>query len=216
MGKVAIPEYDWGVLGNSTKMRKIVVYNLFVITDPGFFFLTLVTSIRSMKTKHLLLVAVIALPFAFSCKEKEVKFSPVHFYLMDSPSNFDSVNIHVKKIEANIVSDSTVWVPLDTKDTIVNVFHLQDSITMQVAHDKVPQGLLKQIRFILGYDNSLVIGGISHPLQLSATWSPALLIDIDKRLNEVFNGFILDFDASQSIVEDSGNYRLQPVIKLIR
>jgi hypothetical protein len=53
-----------------------------------------------------------------------------------------------------------------------------------------------------------VIGGISHPLQLPATGSGALLIDIDKKLNEVFNGFILDFDASQSIVADSGNYRL--------
>jgi hypothetical protein len=169
-----------------------------------------------MKTKHLLLVPIIILPFSFSCKEKEVRFSPVHFYLMDSPSNFDSVNIHIKKIEANVIGDSTVWVPVDTKDTIVNVFHLQDSVTMQVAHDNVPTGLLKQIRFILGDDNSVVIGGVSYPLQLPATGSPALLIDIDKKLNEVFNGFILDFDASQSIVGDSGNYRLEPVIKLIR
>ena len=169
-----------------------------------------------MKTKRLLLVPVIFLSFTFSCKEKEIKFSPVHFYLMDSPSNFDSVNIHIKKIEANVIGDSAVWVPVDTKDTIVNVFHLQDSITMQVAHDNVPTGLLKQIRFILGDDNSVVIGGVSYPLQLPATGSPALLIDIDKKLNEVFNGFILDFDASQSIVGDSGNYRLEPVIKLIR
>jgi hypothetical protein len=169
-----------------------------------------------MKTKSLLLVPIILLLLTFSCKEKEVRFSPVHFYLMDSPSNFDSINIHIKKIEANVIADSAVWVPLDTKDTIVNVFHLQDSITMQVAQDNVPQGLLKQIRFILGTDNSVVIGGVSYPLQFPATGSPALLIDIDKKLNDVFNGFILDFDASQSIVGDSGNYRLEPVIKLIR
>lgn len=169
-----------------------------------------------MKTKHLLLVLSILVPFTFSCKEKEVKFSPVHFYLMDSPTNFDSVNIHIKKIEAHVISDSAVWVPVETKDTIVNVFHLQDSITMQVAHDNVPTGLLKQIRFILGTDNSVVIGGVCYPLQLPATGSSALLIDIDKKLNEVFNGFILDFDASQSIVEDSGSYRLEPVIRLIR
>jgi len=168
-----------------------------------------------MKTKHLLLVLLILLSFAFSCKEKEVKFSPVHFYLMDSPSNFDSINIHIKKIEANIINDSTVWVPVNTKDTVVNVFHLQDSITMQVAHDNVPLGLLKRIRFILGNDNSVVVGGVSYPLQLPATGSHAVLIDIDKKLNEVFNGFILDFDASQSIVGDSGTYRLEPVIRLI-
>jgi len=169
-----------------------------------------------MKTKRLLLVPVIFLSFTFSCKEKEIKFSPVHFYLMDSPSGFDSINIHIKKIEANVITDSAVWVPVDTKDTMVNVFHLQDSITLQVAHDNVPMGLLKRIRFILGNDNSVVVKGISYPLQLSATGSPALLIDIDKKLNEVFNGFILDFDASQSIIEDSGSYRLEPVIKLLR
>jgi len=169
-----------------------------------------------MKTKRLLLVPVIFLSFTFSCKEKEIKFSPVHFYLMDSPSGFDSINIHIKKIEANVITDSAVWVPVDTKDTMVNVFHLQDSITLQVAHDNVPMGLLKRIRFILGTDNSVVVKGISYPLQLPATGSPALLIDIDKKLNEVFNGFILDFDASQSIIEDSGSYRLEPVIKLLR
>jgi len=169
-----------------------------------------------MKTKRLLLVPVIFLSFTFSCKEKEIKFSPVHFYLMDSPSGFDSINIHIKKIEANVITDSAVWVPVDTKDTMVNVFHLQDSITLQVAHDNLPMGLLKRIRFILGNDNSVVVKGISYPLQLPATGSPALLIDIDKKLNEVFNGFILDFDASQSIIEDSGSYRLEPVIKLLR
>ena len=169
-----------------------------------------------MKTKRLLLVPVIFLSFTFSCKEKEIKFSPVHFYLMDSPSGFDSINIHIKKIEANVITDSAVWVPVNTKDTMVNVFHLQDSITLQVAHDNVPMGLLKRIRFILGNDNSVVVKGISYPLQLPATGSPALLIDIDKKLNEVFNGFILDFDASQSIIEDSGSYRLEPVIKLLR
>ena len=169
-----------------------------------------------MKTKRLLLVPVIFLSFTFSCKEKEIKFSPVHFYLMDSPSGFDSINIHIKKIEANVITDSAVWVPVATKDTMVNVFHLQDSITLQVAHDNVPMGLLKRIRFILGNDNSVVVKGISYPLQLPETGSPALLIDIDKKLNKVFNGFILDFDASQSIIEDSGSYRLEPVIKLLR
>jgi hypothetical protein len=42
------------------------------------------------------------------------------------------------------------------------------------------------------------------------------MIQIDKRLNEAFNGFILDFDAAQSIVEDSGSYKLQPVVRLLQ
>jgi hypothetical protein len=61
-----------------------------------------------------------------------------------------------------------------------------------------------------------VVKGASYPLKFPGTDVPELLIPIDTKLNEAFNGFILDFDASQSIVEDSSSYKLQPVIRLIR
>lgn len=160
-------------------------------------------------------MAVLSLPVIFSCQKKEIKKSPVYFYLMDSPTDFDSVNIHIKKIEAKVVSDSTVWIPISTKDTIVNLFHLQDSITMQVAQDIVPLGMLAEIRFVLGTDNAVVVDSIAYPLQMPVQGSPGFLVQINKRLNEVFNGFILDFDLSQSIIQENGIYRLEPVIKLI-
>ncbi|HMG67623.1 MAG TPA: DUF4382 domain-containing protein [Chitinophagaceae bacterium] len=168
-----------------------------------------------MKTRFFLLILLFSIPFIFSCNKKEVKTSPVHFYLMDSPTDYDSVNVHIKRIEAEVFCDSTVWMPLHTRDTVVNLFHLQDSITMLVAQDIVPMGILKQIRFILGNDNTVFVKGISHPLEMANEGSAGMIIDINKKLNEVFNGFILDFDASQSIVEDSGTYRLSPVIRLI-
>ena len=169
-----------------------------------------------MKTKCLLLIAVFSLPFFFSCKKKEVKTSPVEFYLMDSPASYDSVNIHIKKIEAKVVCDSTVWVPIHTKDTVVNLLNFQDSITLMMAHDIVPLGLLKEIRFSLGDDNTVVVHGIPHPLQFAGSGLPELMIQVDKKLNEAFNGFILDFDAGKSIVEDSGSYKLQPVVTLLQ
>ena len=169
-----------------------------------------------MKTKRLLLLMVISLPLVFSCKKKEVKTSPVFFYLMDSPTDYDSVNIHIKRIEAKVFSDRTRWIPISTKDTIVNLFHLQDSITMQVGEDVVPLGLLKEIRFVLGNDNAVIIDSTSHPLELSADGNSGFLVEINKGLNQVFNGFILDFDLSQSIIEENGTYKLEPVIRLIR
>jgi len=181
-----------------------------------FLFLILVLSIQTMKTKYLVAVVLFSLPLLFSCKKREVKTSPIEFYLMDSPASFDSVNIHIKKIEANVISDSAVWLPIHTKDTVVNLLNFQDSATLMMANGIVPLGLLKNIRFILGNDNSVVVNGVSHPLALPGTGLPELMIAVDKKLNEAFNGFILDFDASESIVEDSGSYRLQPVIRLIR
>ena len=168
-----------------------------------------------MKTRYLLGLTWLFSLSIYSCKQKEIKTSPVQFYLIDSPTNFDSVNIHIKKIEASVVSDSTRWIPLQTKDTVANLFNFQDSLTLMIAQDVVPLGMLKEIRFILGDGNTVVVNGVSYPLQLPNGVSPALMIQIGKKLNEVFNGFILDFDASQSIVAENGEYRLEPVVRLI-
>jgi Domain of unknown function (DUF4382) len=169
-----------------------------------------------MKTTLLPLLTIISLPFLFSCNKKEIKTSPVEFYLMDSPAGYDSVNIHIKKIEAKVVADSTRWFSINTKDTVVDLLNFQDSITLMMAHGTVPLGLLKEVRFILGNDNTVVVKGVSHPLQLESSDSPELTIPVDKNLNEAFNGFILDFDASQSIMQDSEGYRLQPIVRLIK
>lgn len=166
-----------------------------------------------MKTKYLLFAVLLAVPFIYSCK-KEQKNSPVQIYLTDVPTVYDSVKIHVKRIEVNILHDSTAWIPVSTKDTIVNLLDLQNGVTMLIAQGIVPQGTLKEVRFVLGADNYVVVNGTSHPLQAPSTESSGLKIKIDKRLNEVFNAFIFDFDASQSITDDNGVYRLDPVIVL--
>lgn len=169
-----------------------------------------------MKTLLLPLLTIILLSFLFSCNKKEIKTSPVEFYLMDSPASYDSINIHIKKIEVKVVADSTRWFSLNTKDTVVDLLKFQDSATLMMAHDIVPLGLLAEIRFILGNDNTVVLKGASHPLQIAGTGSPVLTISVSKNLNEAFNGFILDFDATQSIVQDSDGFRLQPVVRLIQ
>jgi hypothetical protein len=167
-----------------------------------------------MKTKQLLLIAaILTLPFIYSCK-KETKTSPVQIYLTDNPTVYDSVIIHIKAIQVNILHDSSAWIPINTKDTIVNLLDLQNGITVLLADDVVPQGVLREVRFILGDDNTVVVNGVSYPMQTPSAETSGLKIKIDKKLNEVFNAFILDFDAAQSIIEENGNYKLEPVIRL--
>ena len=166
-----------------------------------------------MKTIQSLVVLMLTLPLIYSCK-KEHKTSPVQIYLTDVPAVYDSVKIHIKRIELNILHDSTAWVPVNTKDTVVNLLDLQNGLTMLIAHGIVPQGTLKEVRFVLGEGNSVVVNGTSYPLETPSAESSGLKIKIDKRLNEVFNAFVFDFDASQSITDDNGVYRLAPVIVL--
>ena len=166
-----------------------------------------------MKTTQSLVALLLTLPLIYSCK-KEHKTSPVQIYLTDVPAVYDSVKIHIKRIEINIFHDSTAWVPVNTKDTVVNLLDLQNGVTMLIAQGIVPQGTLKEVRFILGEDNSVVVNGTSYPLQTPSAESSGLKIKIDKRLNEVSNAIIFDFDASQSITGENGIYRLAPVIVL--
>jgi hypothetical protein len=167
-----------------------------------------------MKRKHLILiVAAFILPFVYSCK-KEKKTSPIQIYLTDNPTVYDSVNVHIKNIEVNILQDTEGWIPINTKDTIVNLLDLKNGITMLLADDIVPQGVLKEVRFVLGGGNYVVVNGVAYPMQTPSAESSGLKVKIDKTLNEAFNAFILDFDAEQSILEENGSYKLEPVIRL--
>jgi hypothetical protein len=167
-----------------------------------------------MKTKQLLFIAAIfSLPLFYSCK-KEIKTSPVQIYLTDNPTVYDSVNIHIKGIEVNVLHDTSAWIAINTKDTIVNLLDLQNGITVLLADDVVPQGVLKEVRFILGDGNYVVVNGTAYPMETPSAQTSGLKVKIDKNLNEVFNAFILDFDAAQSIIEENGSYKLEPVIRL--
>jgi len=166
-----------------------------------------------MKTKHRLISLLLFLVTLYSCK-KENKTVPVQFYLTDNPAVYDSVNVHIKGIEVNISQDTTAWITIDAKDTVVNLLDLQNGITALIAQGAVPAGILKEVRFILGEDHYVVVNGTSYPLQTPSAESSGLKIKINKQLNENFNAFILDFDAAQSITEENGTYRLDPVIRL--
>lgn len=167
-----------------------------------------------MKTKHLVLIsAAFVLAFLYSCK-KEGKTAPIQIYLTDNPTVYDSVNVHIKGISVNVMHDSAAWIPINTKDTIVNLLDLQNGITVLLADDVVPQGVLKEVRLILGDGNYVVVGGVVYPMATPSADASGLKVKIDKNLNEVFNAFVLDFDVEQSILVENGTYKLDPVIRL--
>jgi hypothetical protein len=85
---------------------------------------------------------------------------------------------------------------------------------MIIAQDEVPQSILKEVRFILGDGNYVVVNGRRYNLQTPSAEEAGLKIKIDKHLDESLNTFMLDFDAALSVKEESTGYKLMPVIKL--
>jgi len=152
--------------------------------------------------------------FMLSCSKSE-KTVPLKFLLTDNPTALDSVNIHMKGIQVKINTEEDSWITVQSKDTIVNLLDLQNGVTMVLAEDNVPDGVLKEVRFILGPGNYVVDeNGVRHDMDTPSAESSGLKLKVDKELNETLNTFTFDFDADLSILEENGNYKLMPVIKV--
>ena len=148
-----------------------------------------------------------------SCSKGE-KSVPLQLLLTDNPAAYDSVNVHIKEVKVKIQNDDSSWIDVNSKDTVINLLDLQNGITMVLAEGDVPQGILKEVRFVLGSDNYVVESGVVHPLQTPSAESSGLKIKIDKQLGESLNTFTLDFDAALSVKEENGVYKLMPVIRV--
>jgi hypothetical protein len=166
-----------------------------------------------MKTKVLSLTTLACALMLFSCK-KENRTVPVQLLLTDNPVAYDEVNVDIQEVQLKIDKDSTSWITVDTKDSVYNLLDLQNGVTTVIAQDQVPEGFLKEVRFVLGPNNTVVVDGTEHPLQTPSAEESGLKVKIDKDLKETLNTFTLDFDAALSVKEENGGYRLSPVIKL--
>ena len=166
-----------------------------------------------MKTTVYLFISVLTIGLFSSCN-KENKTVPIKILLTDNPVDYESVNVEIKGIQVKMDKDDAGWINIASKDTTVNLLDFQNGITMVLAEDEVPEGILKEVRFILGSDNTVVINGVTHEMETPSAESSGLKIKIDKKLNETLNTFTLDFDAALSVKEENGGYKLMPVIKL--
>jgi hypothetical protein len=168
-----------------------------------------------MKTRNMLFlsIAILSITFMPSCK-KDSKSAPVQFLLTDKPASFDSVNVHIVGMEVQINHDTESWISIHTKDSVYNLLDLQNGITSVIAQDTIPGGVLQEVRFILGDGNKVVLNGVSYPLATPSAEESGLKVKIGKALNETLNTFTLDFNASLSIMQENGAYKLQPVIQM--
>jgi hypothetical protein len=166
-----------------------------------------------MKTTPFLLAALGCAALAVSCSKNE-KTVPVKILLTDAPTAYDAVNIHIREIRVNLRNDTAGWITLPTNDTTLNLLDLQNGVTTTIAQGNVPDGVLHEVRFVLGDDNNVVVNGVTHPLQTPSAQSSGLKIKLHKDLNETMNTFTLDFDAAESVKEQNGSYKLMPVIRL--
>jgi hypothetical protein len=162
--------------------------------------------------KVVLAIAFISSTVFIACS-KDRGTSTLHVRLTDAPADWDEVNIDLKEVKVNFWDDSTGWVSLETKDTIYNLFGLQNGLDTLIAQGTFPTNTVREIRLVLGANNSIKANGQTYPLTIPSGSESGLKIKVNRKLNATIETVVLDFDAGASVTEEQGGYKLRPVIK---
>ena len=135
--------------------------------------------------------------------------------LTDEPINAEEVNVDIQSIiiKTNEGFDS---VALETAAGIYNLLDYQDGVDTLIGNVIIDFENIKEIRLILGENNSIKVDGVLYPLIIPSGGQTGLKIkvNIDVTNSELVE-ILIDFDALKSIVKKgNGTYHLKPVLKI--
>ncbi len=146
---------------------------------------------------------------------KDQSSTRFHVRLTDGPTDLDAVNIDLQSVRVKLDSDSAEWVTMETKAGIYNLLDFQNGVDTSIASGNFDKGaMVKEIRLVLGTQNTVVENGDSLALIIPSGSESGLKIKIAKSLRTTMDSLVLDFDAALSVKKEQDGYKLRPVIKL--
>jgi hypothetical protein len=149
-----------------------------------------------------------------ACK-KSKSSTELKINLTDAPYDAQQVNVDIKEVNVNFNGDSTGWIKLETVAGVYDLLKLQNGIDTFLAAGTVPTGTLKELRLVLGTQNTIMIDSVIYPLSTPSSQQSGLKIKMNRSLAVGLDSLLIDFDATLSISKNgTGEYILQPVLKL--
>lgn len=135
--------------------------------------------------------------------------------MTDAPLNVEEVNVDLQLvvIKGSNTADS---IQLGTNAGIYNLLDFQNGIDTLIASATITLDTVKQVRLILGEENTIKVDGVIHDLKTPSAQQSGLKVKVDLPLDSlnVYN-LLLDFDAEESVKENGNGYMLKPVIKIL-
>jgi hypothetical protein len=164
------------------------------------------------------LIGFSAILFVACSKDNDDKPTTVKIRMTDNPIAAEEVNVDIEQIRVKYRDggDSLAnWADLNTVAGIYDLLGLQNGVDTLLAVGTIPTNTVKEIRFVLGTDNTIKVAGVTYPLTIPSGAESGLKLKINKSLNAPLDSLLIDFDAALSIHQDgSGNYLLKPVLKI--
>jgi len=169
-----------------------------------------------MRTNMLVSIAFISCLAALSCKKDSSGTTVLKVKMTDAPAAYEEVNVDLKAVNIKMASDSANWVSLQTVAGIYNLLELQNGIDTLISETVLPQGNVKEIRLVLGQQNSIKMGGETFPLTVPSGSESGLKIKIDKALRGPVDSVTIDFDAALSVKTEQDGFKLRPVLRIVQ
>lgn len=168
-----------------------------------------------MKNVFVILLTISLFAF-FACDKSDNKGDvALNIRLTDGPGDYQQVNVDIREIRIKTSGDTAQWVSLNTNAGVYNLLEFQNGVDTLLASGTMSADTLKEVRFILGNNNSVMVDSVVYSLDTPSAQESGLKIKIDQHLNLDINTLTLDFDAEKSILQTgNGSYKLKPVIKV--
>jgi hypothetical protein len=164
--------------------------------------------------KQSLLLVTVLIVLGFAACNKEESGHTLRVRLTDAPTALDEVNVDLQQVQVKMDRDSASWVSLTTKAGIYNLLDLQNGVDTLIAEGDVGAGTVKEIRLVLGNNNSVVANGETHDLTIPSGSQSGLKIKISKPMRTTLDSLVIDFDAALSVKQERDGYRLRPVLRI--
>lgn len=172
--------------------------------------------------KSLLAISLLTIVFIVSCSKENSNdkgTSTLHIRMTDGPTYLAEVNVDLREIRVKFrddTSSSSGWVTMPTNASVYNLLGLQNGIDTLLATMIFPKDTLKEIRLVLGPNNSIKdTFGVVYPLTIPSGSESGLKIKVNKKLAATIETLLIDFDAALSVKKEvNGEYKLRPVLKI--
>lgn len=175
-------------------------------------------SLRSFLTGTLVMAGIL---FLASCSKSDNNSGKARLQvaLTDDPGDFKAVYIDIQDVTINYSdSDDNGWQSLPgVKKGKYNLLDLVNDKDTLLADAYINPGVVKEIRLVLGDDNSVVLNsGETIHLQTPSGQSSGVKLKLNSTVAaDILYKLVMDFDVAKSVHEagGAGKYMLKPVIR---
>lgn len=167
------------------------------------------------------IAAMLLMVFAMSaCDQSLDNTGTFRVVMHDNPGAFEEVWVEVLRVEVNNLDDEeNGWMVISEPQEQYDLLTLVNGNQAVLADIELEAGTYRQIRLILGNDNSVVVNGATYGLKTPSAQQTGVKLNIDANIQPGITYTLgLDFDVNRSIVR-RGNapvpdaYLLKSVIR---